>query len=394
MKRLPEYLLVLYALTGTLSIAASQAAMVAGALVALIDRGRRTVLIRPPMDLLLPVLAWVGASLLATAAASDPLASALKLKKVLLLAMLFWAPSVLTRRWSLGRLSMALLFGAGITSLYGLLTFFLRGGPHLEVRIQGFHGFYLTNAGMLLLCVFPALLFAVQRKLGGSHRLGAALTAGSVLAVLFFGRLPGIWIGLAAGLLYLAAVRHRMVGLVALVALGIALATGPRAVRDSAHDLVSPSSQSNHERADVWRGGVKLFRADPWTGWGLQDLRADYGRVAESGAKSQGHMQSVPVTIAAAMGIPGLLAFAWWMAAMFAALGRARGGVLPGFERDLVEGAEAGLVAFLAAGLVDWNLGDSEILALLGFLVGLALAVPQVMRATAPVGPAPAEGAA
>lgn len=381
MTRLPEYLLVLYALTGTLSIAASQAAMVAGALVVLLDRGRRTVVVRPRFELLAPLLAWVAASLLATAAASDPAASAGKLKKLALLAMVFWAPAVVTRRWSLGRLSMALLFGAGITSLYGLLTFFLHGGPHPDIRIRGFHGFYLTNAGMLLWCLFPALLFATQRRLGHSYRLAAGLTAVSVMAVLFFGRLPGVWLGMIAGLVHLAAVRRRGIALAALVALGLALVPAPDPVREAARDLVHAGSASNAERREVWSNGLALFRADPWTGCGLQDLRRDYERVAGPEARPQGHLQSLPVTVAAAMGVPGLLAFAWWMGATFVALRRARRSVSPGFERDLVEGVEAGLVGFLAAGLVDWNLGDSEILALLGFLVGLALAVPRVAGA-------------
>lgn len=381
MTRLPEYLLVLYALTGTLSIAASQAAMVAGAVVVFLDRGRRTVVVRPTFELLAPLLAWVAASLLATVAASDPAASAGKLKKLVLLAMPFWAPAVVTRRWSLGRLAMALLFGAGITSLYGLLTFFLHGGPDPDIRIRGFHGFHLTNAGMLLWCLFPALLFATQRRLGHSYRLAAALTGVSVLAVLFFGRLPGAWLGMAAGLVHLALVRRRPVAQAALAALLVALVPAPDPVREAARDLVNPASPSNAERREVWANGLALFRADPWTGCGLQDLRRDYERVAGPDAKPQGHLQSVPVTVAAGMGLPGLLAFAWWMAAVFAALRRARGSVPPGFERDLVEGVEAGLVAFLAAGLVDWNLGDSEILALFGFLAGLALVVPRVAGA-------------
>jgi O-antigen ligase len=374
MRRLPEYLLVLFALTGTLSIAVSQAAMVAGALVALLDRGRRTVLVRPATGLAWPLAAWGLASLLATIAASDPVASAAKLRKLALLGMVFWAPAVVTRRWSLGRLAMALLFGAGITSLYGLLTFFLQGGPQLDVRIRGFHGFYLTNAGLLLLCAFPATLFAGQRRLAASHRLGAALTAASVLAVLLFGRLPGAWLGGIAGLGYLALVRRRLAGGLALGVTAAVLLVGPSILRESARELVDPGSPSSAERLVVWRHGVELFRADPWTGWGLHDLRADYERVRLPSEEPQGHMQSVPVTVAASMGLPGLAAFAWLVVAMFRSLARARERILPGFERDLVEGTEAGLVAFLAAGLVEWNLGDSEILALLSFLVGVSLA--------------------
>jgi O-antigen ligase len=377
-KRLPEYLLVLYALSGTLSIAVSEVVMAAGAFVALLDRGRRTVLVRPVTGLAMPLVAWAVASILATVFASDPMSSAVKLKKLALFGMVFWAPAVVTRRWSIARLMMALLFGAGITSLYGCLTFCLQGGPALDVRIRGFHGFYLTNAGMLLLCSFPALLFATQRRLPASHRLGAGIAAASILAVLFFGRLPAAWLGSVAGVGYLALVRRRTVAAVALAGAVIAVWLAPGSIHEAARLLVDPGSALNRERTRVWEHGIQLFALDPWTGWGLHDLREPYARVMSPGEAPQGHMQSVPVTVAASAGIPGLLALGWLVQALFAALFRARARLAVGFERDVVEGAEAGLVAFLAAGLIDWNLGDSEILTLLMFLVGVAIAAGQV----------------
>ena len=382
MKRLPEYFLVLYALSGTLSIAVSEVVMAAGALVALVDRGRRTILMRPVTGLAKPLLAWAAASILATVFAADPLASAAKLKKLALFGMVFWPPAVINRRWSIARLMMALLFGAGITSLYGCLTFVLQGGPALDVRIRGFHGFYLTNAGMLLLCSFPALLFATQRRLPASHRLGAGIAAVSILAVLFFGRLPAAWLGSVAGLGYLALVRKRWVAAVALSVGVIAVWVAPGSVHEAARLLVDPGSALNRERTRVWEHGIELLNQDRWTGWGLHDLREAYAAVMSPGELPQGHMQSVPVTVAASMGIPGLLALAWLVQALFAALLRARSRLARGFERDVVEGAEAGLVAFLAAGLIDWNLGDSEILTLLMFLVGVAIAAGHVGAAS------------
>jgi hypothetical protein len=250
-KRLPEYLLVLYALSGTLSIAVSEVVMAAGAFVALLDRGRRTVLVRPVTGLAMPLVAWAVASILATIFASDPMASAVKLKKLALFGMVFWAPAVVTRRWSIARLMMALLFGAGITSLYGCLTFCLQGGPALDVRFRGFHGFYLTNAGMLLLCSFPALLFATQRRLPASHRLGAGIAAASILAVLFFGRLPAAWLGSVAGLGYLALVRRRRVAAVALAGAVIAVWLAPGSIHEAARLLVDPGSALNRERTRV-----------------------------------------------------------------------------------------------------------------------------------------------
>ncbi len=127
---------------------------------------------------------------------------------------------------------------------------------------------------------------------------------------------------------------------------------------------------------DLWHSLLfSLFRQDPLTGWGLHDLRDEYARVKAPDDPVHGHMDSVPVHVAASMGLPGLLAFGWLIVACFRALGRARRATMEAaFPRAIVDSAEAGLVAFLAAGLVEWNLGDSEILSLLFFLIGTAIA--------------------
>jgi hypothetical protein len=372
-RRVPEYLLVLYAISGTLSIAVSQAAMGAGLLVAAVDRGRIMRWVRTGLEG--PVIAWALAAALATLFSTAPVESLGKMRKILLFGMAWWAPAVVHRRWGLGRLFMGLLFGAGTTSLYGVLTFFLQGGPALAVRIDGFHGFYLTNSGLLLLCTFPAVLFAACRTSGSSYRWGAGLAAVSILAAQFLGRLPGAWIGTAAGFLYLAFRKRQPLLAVAVIAVAATLVTAPGVFQQSARDMVDPRSPANVERARVWENGLRLFAQDPLTGWGLQDLRADYARVKAPADSDEGHMNSVPVQVAASMGVPGLLAFGWLLVALFRRLHAARRRAADDpFLRAVVEGAEAGLVAFVAAGLVEWNLGDSEILALLFFLVGAGIA--------------------
>jgi len=374
-KRIPEYLLVLYSLSGTLSIAVSQAAMGIAAVFSLVDRGRRSALRWQAVGLEGPLLAWTAATLLATLFAADPIASAVKMKKVVLMTMVLWPPAVISRRWSLGRLYMGLLFSAGVASLYGVLTFFLQGGPELGVRIRGFHGFYMTNSGLLLLCTFPALLFAATKEIAPSYRWGAGIAAAAILSAQFFGCLPGAWFGTAAGMAYLSLRRRRWIAAVVLVATAASLFFVPPVLQETARELLDPGSPSNQDRLRVWENGITLFAHDPWTGWGLHDLRDEYARVKAPGEPLQGHMHSVPVQIAASMGVPGLLAFGWLIAACFRVLRRAHEATRDvAFPRAIVEGAEAGLVAFLAAGLVEWNFGDSEILALLFFLIGTAIA--------------------
>ncbi len=373
MRRISELLLLAFALTGTISIAASQVAMALGGAVALLDRGRKLAIHRVRTGLELPILAWAAACLLATIFASQPLASASKLKKLLLFGMILWPPAVLVRPWQLGRAFVMLLFAAGATSLYGVTTFLWQGGPELGAQIRGFHGFYLTNSGLLLLCTFPAIAFAACRPIPASYRAGSAIAAAAILTSQILGCLPGTWLGTAAGFATLT-LRTRSVRIGGLfAALIVFVAAGPPVFRDRITEYLDPHGNYRLDIEPVWRNAARLIAEDPWTGWGLHDLGAEVDRVKDPDDPTAGHMKSVPWQIAASTGIPGVLACIALAAGAFAMLRRARRGASSPFTRAVVDGTEASFVGFLAAGLLEWNFGDSEILALLLFLFGCAV---------------------
>ena len=370
MKRILELLLMAYALTGTISIAASQMAMGAAGIVAILDRGRSLCWARMRTGVESPLAAWVGVSLLATIFASQPWESFLKMKKLALFAMLYWPAAMVSRSWNLGRLFVFLLFAAGVTSLYGVTTFLWQGGPEWGARIRGLHGFYLTNSGLLLLCTFPALSFGICRTIAPSFRCGAALAALAILSSQVLGCLPGTWVGTTAGFFALA-MRARSARIALLgAALIVFVVLGPPVFSERLGDFLDPRDDFRTALERTWRNAARLFLADPWTGWGLHDLRTEFEAVKEPGDPSEGHMRSVPWQIAVSMGVPGLAVFVWLVAAWFRLLNRARASAPSAFTRAVVEGTEASLVAFLAAGLLEWNFGDSEILALLMFLLG------------------------
>jgi O-antigen ligase len=109
-----------------------------------------------------------------------------------------------------------------------------------------------------------------------------------------------------------------------------------------------------------------------WREWGMFD----------QGRQPWGHLHSTPLQIAFERGVPALLVWMAWLFVYGRMLWRLARGGLEGdwVVRGLVLGALGGLVGFLSAGLVHYNFGDSEVVMVFYFIMGLALAAERVAR--------------
>jgi O-antigen ligase len=253
---------------------------------------------------------------------------------------------------------------------------YLGRGAGFAARARGPVGHYMTFAGQLLLLVSLAAGIALTCR-RGSWRWSAGLTAAIGSVALAFTYTRSAWLGLSAALLVIAGVaRRRWIPAVA----GLLLAVyffAPGEFRARLHSSFEPRHATNVERTLMWKAGWRMFRERPWTGVGLQDLRAIYPRYREPQAREvPGHLHSDFVQIAATMGLVGLAAFVLLYGSLFVAAGADLPRALP--ERGLAAGIQlgvvAGLVGFLVAGCFEWNFGDEELLDLLYVLVGLAFA--------------------
>ena len=326
---------------------------------------------RTPVDW--PWAAWAIALGLSALFALDTASSLPRLNKALFPGLValaaFHTPDRRTGRRVLG----TLLLSSAVAAVYGT-AIFVANGASFASRARGPVGHYMTFAGQLLLLVsvaVPVALLARERR----WRLGAGATAvlGTVALAGTYTR--SSWLGLGASLAtVLAVLRPRW--LPALAVLFVAVyALAPPSYRDRLHSAFDPHHPMNLERTYMWDAGQRMFHDHPLTGVGLQDLHPIYDRYRSPQSHERaGHLHSVPVQIAATMGIVGLLAFA---ALYLALLNCAASGLremlrTPAVETGLRVGVLAGLIGFLVAGLFEWNFGDEELLFLLFTLAGLA----------------------
>lgn len=259
-----------------------------------------------------------------------------------------------------------------------------------EWRAAGFYGHYTTYAEALQLIASLALglFIALRSKRGwrGALLLLALFGLGGAL-MLTVTRASWLAFLLSAFVIVLAATSRRTAIIVAACALPVVLAGLFVLQRQRNVGFYDQKDQSITWRETVWREGVELLKSKPrhllvgvgmdsiknhWREWGLFD----------QGRLPIGHMHSTPLQLAVERGIPALIFWIIFVVAyalMLLGLVRNRK-LIDWIERGIALGALGGLVGFIASGMVHYNFGDSEVVMIFYFIMGLTLAVERETR--------------
>ena len=184
------------------------------------------------------------------------------------------------------------------------------------------------------------------------------------------------WVGACAalGLLFLIKDLRLIAVLPVLAALFIAFA--PPQLTDRLYSTFDLQDPTNRDRVAMARAGVRMIEDHPLTGVGPDMVKEVYPEYRDASAVQENnpHLHNVPLHIAAERGIPALLVWLWFLALVVRDLiGRLK---VP----DTAALAAAGLAAvagMLAAGMFEYNFGDSEFLMLFLVLITLPHAVAQ-----------------
>jgi O-antigen ligase len=313
-----------------------------------------------------PLVVYAATTLVSSAFSAHPRVSFVDSKQL----VLFLIVPVVYRLASGARgstmLTVVVSVGAASAALgifqYGLLHY-----DQLSQRPQGTLGHYMTYSGLLMLVIGVAM----ARVLFGRHeRMWAALVmpALAIAVALTFTR--NAWVGVcAAAALLLTLKDFRLLAILPVVA-AIVFALAPAAVTArfvSMFDLKDPTSR---DRVAMVREGEHMIRTHPLVGVGpnmVKELYAEY-RDPLAVEMVNPHLHNVPLQIAAERGLPALAAWLAFIGVLAIDLGRE---FKSGQRRVLAAAALAALVSMLAAGLFEYNFGDSEFLMLFLLLVTL-----------------------
>ena len=325
-----------------------------------------------------PLLAYAAATLVSASFSIDRRVSFVDSKQLVLYAIVPIAYRLLPGPRTLKAVDVMITAGA-LSAVYGIVQYGIFDFDNLGQRVQGTLGHYMTYSGLIMLvaCVAAArVMFRPQ------DRLWAALIMPAVLVALALTFSRNAWVGACAGISLLFVLRDfRLVAIVP-VAAALFLAFAPAQIADRLYSTFRLSDPTNIDRLAMIRSGLRIIKDDPLTGVGPDMVIQVYPHYRDRDATKQlnPHLHNVPLQIAAERGLPALAVWLWFIVVLVRDFWRkCRSSAL----LSLPTAALAGVVAMLAAGMFEYNFGDSEFLMLFLLIVTLPYAADRV-PATAP----------
>lgn len=318
-------------------------------------------------------LSFFTACLLSTVLSAQPWDSLLGMKKFYLVLAVYWVGFNVRGESRRGQLTMLFVAMTALTSLYGV-AMYLWG---MQSRLLGTQTMAMTSGGIMIMAILlwiPSLHSVSDRWLKeGNWLIGLLLAAGIIL-----NKTISAWAGMVGGLaVYFMRKKAATLIVAALVIFGISLSAALPHLKGGFFDY--SKLESWQARMTMWDNGWKIIKKSPVLGTGLIDLGEHYQRERSTADiqlhgnnRRVGHLHNNFIHITAITGFVGLAAFCFlWL-------------VIIAFQIQLARSVPFGLrnrrvsylsvsSAFLINGLAEWNFGDSEVVTVLWFSLGLAL---------------------
>jgi O-antigen ligase len=325
-----------------------------------------------------PLMIYAALTVVSAAFSPQPRVSLVDCKQLVLFLLVPMTYRLFTESKAQTLISVVISAGAA-SAAYGIFQFGILHYDSLGRRPHGTLGHYMTYSGLLMLVIGAAL---ARILFGQRERTWAALVMPALLVAVALTSSRNAWVGAcaAAALLFLLK-DFRLLAVLPIVAAIFFGIAGPALTARfaSIFDLNDPTRR---DRFAMIHEGAHMIRDHPLVGVGPNMVEPLYPHYREAGAveKVVQHLHNVPVQIAAERGLPALAAWLSFVVILLVDLSR-RFRVRE--YRLLAATALAAGVSMLAAGMFEYNFGDSEFLMLFLILVTLPFAAAR-NRATGP----------
>jgi len=246
-------------------------------------------------------------------------------------------------------------------------------------RITGFMSHWMTFGGeeMIVLLLLASYLFFSRTP---RWKTAGWLCALILVVSMVLGYTRSIFLlGFPIGLLYLLWFWHKWLVAAVPIAALLVLLVAPASLKERVISAFQPHGEtdSNLHRAITRETGFAIIRAHPWWGIGPEQVGKQFEQWVPSDVARPlpegwyGHLHNIYLEYPAERGIPTAMMLFWMIGKILWDFARALRGKLAVTEaRFVLHGAIAVILAILAEGFLEYNLGDSEVLTLFLAVVG------------------------
>ncbi len=312
-----------------------------------------------------PLAVYAIATLASAAFSDDPNAGFIDSKQLVLFLIV---PIVydLARGLKAPFVVQVIITVGALSALFGIIQFGVLQYDNLGRRPQGALGHYMTYSGIVMLVTCAA----AARILFTRDRIWPSLMMPALLVVLGLTFTRSALVGASAGIAFLLLLKDLRLMAVMPVLAALFFALAPPQVTGRFMSMFDSRDPTRIDRVTMLKVGSRMVAAHPLTGVGPTRVGPRYKEFLRPGESDHlnPHLHNVPMQIAAERGLPALAAWIWMIVTLAIDLSRR---LKFSETRFLAAAALGSIVAMLAAGLAEYNFGDSEFLML--FLVLMTL---------------------
>jgi len=284
------------------------------------------------------------------------------------------------------RLFNFLILMATIAGAYGVFQHlaridFLGNVKYVHKTFGRSPGFFNSpqTFGNYILLVLPIVIGLSYYSNRKKERWLFSFSSLIILTAMIFSYVRGVWLGLIGGLILMSVLKSKKLlylVVAGIIVCSISLVAFPSSIFTRRVVGTFKSERPVGDRTYLWQGGLKIVRDYPVTGVGWEGFRKVYPRYKPSEAGKTGcNAHNNFLDVAVNSGLFGLGIFLWLMAVIYKVALQIFKGVEDGYFKGIAWGFLGSFTAFLIAGLSQYNFGDSEVVMLFYFLLGMIMKI-------------------
>lgn len=368
------YLLLLYALASTLSIAVANIAISLATLMAIVRYSKEPIQMNFDKGLIKVIGVFLGAALLAAIFAYKPsigfdrVWTYLYRMLPLVLALVFIKNSE-----QLMKIVIVMSISIVITDAYGIWQ-----AIHGNYRVAAFGSHPMILAGYLIQMILLLLIVGLEQQFLSLQKkcYFVSLAAFSIIILIYNGT-RGAWIAVVFTLLLYGLLHIRrnkkviMIFLVISLFCGVLVISTP-VIKDRVSSILDMSNQSNSERVLLWKSAWNMFRDHPLLGVGpgnFVEVYRPYYISPDAKEPELGHAHNNFMQMLAETGIIGLSAFVYMFGYILVTMCNR---YLKNQQDIWSLIAVLVTLSLLIQGLTEFNFGNSAVSRMYWFILGLS----------------------